>query len=59
MRPTRPYPRFAGIGAIHRTLAVLRLSGGELEFAFNSEISPGKWTQGAWGKAADAFGSVD
>jgi len=36
---------FAGIGAIHRTLVVLRPAGSDLEFAFSSEISPGKWTQ--------------
>ena len=40
-----------GIGAIHRTLIMLRPSRQGLEFAFNSEISPGKWTQGAWEQA--------
>ncbi len=42
---------FAGVGAIHRTLVVLRPSGSDLEFALSSEISPGKWTQSEWEKA--------
>jgi hypothetical protein len=42
---------FAGVGAIHRTLVVLRPSGSDLKFALSSEISSGKWTQTAWEKA--------
>ena len=42
---------FTGLGAIHRTVVMLRPSGTELEFVFTSEISPGKFTQGSWEKA--------
>jgi hypothetical protein len=44
--------RFDGLGSIHRTIITLRWSEGQLQYAFSSEISPGKWTQGTWEMAA-------
>jgi hypothetical protein len=43
--------RFQGLGAIHRTMITLRWSDGALEYAFSSEISPGRQTHGTWHKA--------
>ena len=39
---------FPGIGAIHRTEVVMRLTGERVEFRIRTEISPGRWTEGAW-----------
>lgn len=40
---------FTGLGAIHRTLVVLRpLASSGMEFAFSSETDVGHWTQGDW-----------
>jgi len=45
---------FPGLGAIHRTVVALRWSAPELEYAFSSELSHGKWRQGVWEKARRA-----
>lgn len=50
-RPADQTLGFKGIGAIHRTLVMVRPMRQGLEFAFSSEITPGKWMQGKWEKA--------
>lgn len=42
---------FPGVGAIHRTIVTLRTVPGGLEYAFGTEISPGKWSRSAWDRA--------
>jgi hypothetical protein len=42
---------FKGIGTIHRAQVKMRQLGTAWQFSMSAEISPGKWTTGAWENA--------
>jgi hypothetical protein len=46
--PARNLYWFPGIPGRHPTVLQLRRSGQDVEYAFNSEISPGQWLYGVW-----------